>query len=147
YFDPGTPNLRMQTLQLNYKLPLDKIPFLAFVNSEYSYTGDYSWQRATDAFSNVDYEGVNYQLGNTIQNANRHSLNTTLTMDGLYKYLGLVTKKKTPQGSLSAKPQPGQKVERNKELTDKEKKDQEEEKGSAALDALINLVTMVKTMN
>src|SRR5690554_7601568 len=28
YFDMGTPNLRMQSLQLNYKLPFDKIPFL-----------------------------------------------------------------------------------------------------------------------
>lgn len=147
YFDQGTPNLRMQTLQLNYKLPLDKIPFLAFLNSDYSYTGDYSWQRATDAFSNVDYNGVNYQLGNTIQNANTHNLSTTITMDVLYKYLGLVTRKKTPQGTLSAKPQPGQKVERNKELTAKELKEQDEDGGSAALDALINLVTMVKTAN
>lgn len=147
YFDPGTPNLRMQTLQLNYKLPFDKVPFLAFINSDYSYTGDYSWQRATDAFSNVDYNGVNYQLGNTIQNANRHSLTTNVQMDILYKYLGLVTSKqknKKTTGLSSQKPQPGQKVERNKELTDKEKKEQEE-KGSAALDALINVVTMVKT--
>jgi len=152
YFDPGTPNLRMQTLQLSYKLPFDKVPFLAFINSEYSYTGDYSWQRATDAFSNVDYNGVNYQLGNTIQNANRHNLSTNLNMDNIYRYLGLVTSKqknKKPAGLSAQRPNPGEKVERNKELTAKEKRDKEKEEneGSAALDALINLVTMVKTAN
>src|SRR5690606_11656073 len=123
-----------------------KIPFLAFINSDYNYTGDYSWQRATDAFSNIDYNGVNYELGNTIQNANTHRLNSTITMDVLYKYIGLVpstAKQKKKTSSLEARPKPGEKVERNKELTAKEKKD-EEEKGSAALDAAINFVTMVK---
>src|SRR5690606_25442426 len=137
YFDPGTPNLRMQSLQMTYKLPFDKIPFLAFINSDYNYTGDYSWQRATDAFSNIDYNGVNYELGNTIQNANTHRINSTITMDVLYKYIGLVpstAKQKKKTSSLEARPKPGEKVERNKELTAKEKKD-EEEKGSAALDA------------
>ncbi|SEH89558.1 protein involved in gliding motility SprA [Paenimyroides aquimaris] len=146
YFDPGTPNLRMQSLQMTYKLPFDKIPFLAFINSDYSYSGDYSWQRATDAFSNIDYNGVNYELGNTIQNANTHRLNSTITMDVLYKYIGLVpstAKQKKKTSSLEARPKPGEKVERNKELTAKEKKE-EEEKGSAALDAAINFVTMVK---
>ncbi len=135
----------MQTLQLNYKLPLDKVPFLAFMNADYSYKGDYSWQRATDAFSNVDYNGVNYQLGNTIQNANSHNITTNITMDVLYKYLGLVSSKQKPKKptGLSQQPKPGERIERNKELTEKEKKDQEE--GSPALDALINLVTMVKT--
>ena len=150
YFDPGTPNLRMQSLKVNYTLPFDKIPFFAFLKSEYSYTGDYSWQRATDAFSNIDYNGVNYQLGNTIQNANTHSLNNTLSMDVLYKYFGLVpSNQKAKAGALTTtikKPKPGEKIERNKQLSEKEQKEKDEEKGSAALDALINLVTMVKTV-
>ncbi|WCM41735.1 cell surface protein SprA [Flavobacterium sp. CBA20B-1] len=147
YFDPGTPNLRMQTFDVNYKLPFDKIPFLSFINADYTYKGDYSWQRATDAFSSIDYNGVNYDLGNTIQNANSHNLTTTLSMETLYKSVGLVSsksKKKTPQ-ALTQKPKPGEKVERNKELTEKEKKEQEEN-GSAALDALINVATMVKNV-
>jgi len=146
YFDMGTPNLRMQSLQLNYKLPFDKIPFLSFLNSTYSYTGDYSWQRATDAFSQIEYNGVNYRLGNTIQNANTHNLNTSVTMDTFYKYLGLEKKKKPQRTALGmGRPQPGERIERNKELTEKEKK--EEEEGSKVLDALIDLVTMVKTVN
>lgn len=148
YFNQGTPNLRMQSLQLTYKLPFDKIPFLAFLDANYSYQGDYSWQRATDAFSNIDYEGVNYRLGNTIQNANTHNLTTNLKMDALYKYLGLVPSSQKPKkkGTLAKKPKPGEKIERNKVVSDKDKKD-EEEKGSKALDALINFVTMVKRVD
>jgi len=147
YFDPGTPNLRMQSFKVDYKLPLNKLPFLAFLDATYSYTGDYSWQRATDAFSSVDYNGVNYQLGNTIQNSNTHNLNTNLKMEAFYKYLGLVPSSAKPKKASSAKkPEPGQKVERNKVLTDKEKKE-EEKQGSAALDAAINLITMVKNIN
>ncbi len=150
YFDPGTPNVRLQSLELNYKLPLDKVPFLAFVTADYSYKGDYSWQRATDAFSSIDYNGVNYQLGNTIQNANSHNLTTNLNMDILYKYFGLVpskSKQKKP-ATLGQKPKPGEKVERNKELSERDKKDKskDEEQGSAVLDGVVNFATMVKTV-
>lgn len=150
YFDIGNPNNRMQQFTLNYELPFNKFPFLQFLKSTYSYTGDYSWTRSSDAYSSIDYNGVNYDLGNTIQNANTHRLNTTLSMDKFYKYLGLVpsadkikAKPKTP----IARPQPGQKVERNKELTDKERKDQEEKEGSPAVDALIRIITGVKNVN
>ena len=145
YFNPGTPNLRMQSLQLNYKLPFDKVPFLAFLDATYSYQGDYSWQRATDAFSSIDYNGVNYALGNTIQNANTHTINSSVKMETLYRYLGLVKSKKPARSSMQAnKPKPGEKIERNN-LAAKDKKDEEKE-GSKALDALIDLVTMVKTV-
>src|SRR5690606_26436540 len=86
---------------------------------------------------------------NTIQNANTHNFSTNITMDVLYKYLGLVPssqKPKKPTANLTEKRRPGQRVERNVEVADKDKKD-EEEKGSAALDALINLVTMVKEVD
>src|SRR5690606_2626002 len=54
------------------------------------------------------------------------------------------SKKKTNQtlGTFT----PGQKIERNKIVSEKELKS-DEEKGSAILDGLINFVTMVKTVN
>ncbi|KGO96573.1 T9SS outer membrane translocon Sov/SprA [Flavobacterium enshiense] len=102
YFNVGEPNLHTQQLIVNYDLPINKIPFLAFVKSVYSYTSDYSWMRSSDALSSVvDEQGAVWSLGNTIQNAASHKLNTTLTMDLFYKYIGLTAKK-----SKSAKPQP-----------------------------------------
>lgn len=145
YFDVGDSNARMQQFKLNYELPLNKIPALSFVKANYAYTGDYSWQRSSDVFSNIDFEGVNYQLGNTVQNANTHTLNTSFAMDKLYRYVGLVPssqrKKKTEVKATA--PKPGEKVERNKVV---ENKKNEDEKGNEFTDLLIGLATSIKTI-
>ncbi|HSD13450.1 MAG TPA: cell surface protein SprA [Flavobacterium sp.] len=114
YFNIGESNLHTQQLIVNYDLPINKIPVLSFIKSVYSYTSDYSWQRSSDAMSSIIYEGngVEYSLGNTIQNAASHKLNNTLTMDLFYKYIGLTAKKnKTAKPQAKpATPKPGQKV-------------------------------------
>ena len=152
YFDIGNPNNRMQQFTLNYELPFNKFPFLDFIKSTYSYTGDYNWTRSSDAYSSIDYNGVNYDLGNTVQNANSHRLNTVFTMDRLYKSIGLVPsseKRKKQNNRATQRPQPGQKIERNKELSEEERKklEQEEKEGSAVVDAMIKVVTGLKTVN
>src|SRR5690606_811861 len=134
---------------LNYELPFSKFPFLQFVKSTYNYTGDYSWTRSSDAFSSIDYNGITYDLGNKIQNANTHRLNTTLSMDKLYKYVGLIpsSDKAKAKPKPTIKPKPGEKIERNKQLTDKERNEMEDQEGSAVVDALIRVITGVKNMN
>lgn len=142
YFDAGEANARMQQFKLNYKLPINKIPYLSFIESDYAYTGDYSWQRSSDAFSNIEHEGRNYQLGNLIQNANTHRLNTTLSFDKIYKEIGLVPssqRKKKPTNKLVA-PKPGEKVERNKVVENTNT----EEKSNEFTDALIGIATSIK---
>lgn len=150
YFDIGTPNNHMQQFTLNYDLPFSKFPFLQFLKSTYSYTGDYSWTRSSDAYSSIDYNGVVYDLGNKIQNANTHRLNTSLTMDRFYKYLGLVTSKEKAKAKPKApiqRPKPGERVERNQQVSEKDRKKEEEKEGSPFVDALIQIVTGVKTVN
>ncbi len=90
FFDVGDPNIQNQEILVNYELPLSKIPALSFVNSTYTYNGSFRWQKGSDL--NLDYlhsDGIRYNLGNTIQNANTHTLNTTLNMETLYKTLGI----------------------------------------------------------
>lgn len=106
YLDIGTPNQHLQQLVLNYEIPINKIPVFSFVKASYSYTADYNWQRSSTAFSeyeeqNPDGSFSSYNLGNTIQNANSNTLTTTLSMNTLYKYLGL-----TPGSKSAAKPKP-----------------------------------------
>lgn len=109
FWNTGISNIHNQQMVVNYELPLNKIPFLSFVKSNYSYTSDYNWTRSSDAFSSVlGNDDVTYQLGNTIQNAGSHKLNTTFNMDLLYKFLG-VGKKKTPK-VVTAAPKPGEKI-------------------------------------
>lgn len=92
FFDVGVPNTHMQTLQVNYKLPFDKIPLLNFIQSNYSFTGDFQWQKGSEILRNL--EDIP-NIGNTIQNSSAHQLNNTFAMSRLYNYLGLKKKKAT----------------------------------------------------
>jgi cell surface protein SprA len=95
---------------VNYDLPLNKLPFLSFVKSTYSYTGDYNWQRSSLLLSSIPIDGVTYDLGNTIQNASSHKLNTAFNMDSFYKYIGLTKKRPSGTKDLQQPPKPGQKI-------------------------------------
>ena len=66
-----------------------------FISSNYNYSGDFNWERGSDAMAQVEDELGNV-LGrvNTIQNANTHSMNASFNMSKFYKNLGLVKKKK-----------------------------------------------------
>jgi cell surface protein SprA len=52
YWDIGSPNQHMQQLVINYEIP-NKIPLFSFVKANYSYTGDYNWQKSSNAFSQL----------------------------------------------------------------------------------------------
>lgn len=101
FFDLGDPNIQNQQLQLNYEIPLYKIPTFSFLRATYSYTGDFQWQKGSDLNENLQIRDPNnpdpnsfrtVNLGNSIQNANTHNINSTLNMENLYKYVGLVKK-------------------------------------------------------
>ncbi|MGL2987377.1 cell surface protein SprA [Flavobacterium sp. RSSA_27] len=140
YFDIGDPNQHMQQLIVNYDIPLNKIPVFGFVKANFTYQGDYSWQRASNAFDNVTIGGVDYNLGNTIQNASSKILNASFAMETFYKYIGL--SKKSPATSAAqpkaVAPKPGEKVVNTavKPLQQR----------SPFMDGLIGVVTSVKNV-
>ncbi|MBT8257419.1 MAG: cell surface protein SprA [Bacteroidia bacterium] len=145
FFDVGDPNRQFQRLGLNYELPLYKIPTFSFLRATYSYTGDFQWQKGSDLFLNLPVTDDNtgettfYNLGNTISNANTHTLNSTLDMQQLYRYVGLVKKtgraarpgRSTP--SKSGTP-PGQ----------AQQTDNQEKKTSKVFNTMVDILTMVK---
>jgi len=92
FFDIGDPNRQTQQIEINYELPLNKIPTFNFLRASYSYTGDFQWQKGSDLFGNLSLNGQTYDLGNTISNANTHNLNSSLDMNKFYRYIGLVKK-------------------------------------------------------
>jgi len=142
YWDIGQSNQHNQQIVVNYDLPINKIPALAFVKSTYSYTGDYNWQRSSDAYSSIVAEnGTTYALGNTIQNASSHKLNTTFNMDLLYRYIGLTGAKKSKKNKNtkpSAIPLPGQKITALDKKSDSE--------GNVFLKGLKGILTSVKNI-
>jgi cell surface protein SprA len=123
-FDTGDPNLHSQQFQLNYELPLEKLPMLSFLKSNYTYTGDFQWQKGSDALTSVEERddfnqptGRSFNLGNSVQNGQTHDLNTSLDMKKLYKYVGLEKKNFKKTYARSLKP----KKERKKNKLDKYK--------------------------
>jgi cell surface protein SprA len=102
-FDVGVPNIHYQTLQVNYDLPFNKVPFLRFVRATYSYTGNYQWQRGSDLFRSIELELEDgtvdvFDLGNTVQNSNTHRINSTLDMNNFYRYIGFTKLRPTQRG-------------------------------------------------
>ena len=100
FFDIGDPNQHFQSLQVNYDLPFDKFPFLKFIKATYSYTGDFQWQDGSDLFNNIEIplaDGTvdSFNLGNSIQNAQTHRINSSLDMNSFYRYVGLTKIKKS----------------------------------------------------
>ncbi len=97
FFNVGEPNQHFQSLQLNYDLPTSKFPFLKFVRATYSYQGDFQWQDGSDLFNNIsivlrDGTEQTYDLGNSIQNASTHRINSSMDMTTFYKYIGFTKK-------------------------------------------------------
>ncbi len=98
FFNFGDPNIQNQQLTVNYELPIYKIPTFNFLKATYSYTGDFQWQKGSDLNNNLPITDVDtnvttvYNLGNSIQNANTHRINSSLNMETLYKYVGLTRK-------------------------------------------------------
>nr|WP_179374705.1 cell surface protein SprA [Winogradskyella wichelsiae] len=154
FFEFGDPNYQTQQIQINYELPLYKIPALSFLRSTYAYSGAFQWQKGSDVTTEIEVEDPDtglyetYNLGNSIQNSNTHTLNSTLNMETLYKTLGLVKKGKqksrgrtrTTVASRRA-PKPGS-DDKNANAADENKPSTSEK----AYNTFINVITMVKRM-
>ncbi|MFL2665901.1 MAG: cell surface protein SprA [Flavobacteriaceae bacterium] len=95
FWNTGETNSHNQSFGLSYDLPFKLFPFIDFISSNYNYSGDFNWERGSDAMAQVEDELGNI-LGrvNTIQNANTHSMNASFNMSKFYRNIGLVKKKK-----------------------------------------------------
>lgn len=131
FWNIGEPNRQSQQLQLNYEIPLNKIPFLDFINAQYSYTSNFDWQRGGDAIREVAGEDIN-----TVQNANTHNITAELTMQRFYDYIGL----KKRSGKTMANKTPTKNPGTGKESA-------EENKTSTLFNVAVDVLTMLKRFN
>ncbi|MDH7445369.1 cell surface protein SprA [Aquimarina sp. 2201CG14-23] len=147
-FDVGDPNFHSQQLQVNYEIPFNKIPLFKFMRATYSYSADFQWTKSSEALRNV--EGI-VDLGNTVQNANIHTVNGSLDMGTLYKYVGLTKKKpgrkKTKKKKTSKE---GEEKDTAKPVAANKRTKKRSSKltvGDKAYNTLIGLVTAIKKVN
>ncbi|MCV6630353.1 MAG: cell surface protein SprA, partial [Flavobacteriaceae bacterium] len=114
-------------LEVNYELPMNKIPYLDFIKATYTYNSNFDWQRGGDVLRSLANEDIN-----TVQNSNSHSINANMNMNKLYRELGLTKKKsRARRTALPAKDGKKTKAKKKSKL------------GGTAL----GLVTMLKRLN
>ena len=89
FFDSGDPNSHFQSININYNLPFQYFPILSFIDSNYSYSGNFSWDSGSNILDNVtSSDGRVLGSINTIQNSNSKVLNGSLSFERLFKNLG-----------------------------------------------------------
>lgn len=135
FFDIGEPNRHSQQMQLNYDVPFAKVPALDFINAQYSYTSNFDWQRGGDALREVVGSDIN-----TIQNANTHTLTSSLTLQKFYDLIGL--KKRETVTKSPAGP-----IRRDKAGVAAGEGEKIEKKTSGLFNTVVDIVTMVKRLN
>lgn len=87
-----------QSLNLTYRLPLDKIPFTDWINADARYAASFTWTAgATDQIK---------QFGNTIQNNREKGINSKLDLVRLYNKVRFLKDLNAP--APSKKPAPTQ---------------------------------------
>jgi cell surface protein SprA len=103
---------------LNYQLPINKIPILSWISANARYNGTYDW-----IASPITADTIN--LGNTIQNSNTISLSTQFNLMTLYnkvnylkevnqKYKGRSQRKQKPKTETVIYEQPGTKLQKDR---------------------------------
>ena len=95
FWNTGEAISHNQSFQLSYELPFKLFPIINFISSSYNYTGDFNWDRGSDAMALVEDE-IGNVLGrvNTVQNSNSQSFTVSFNMSKLYRNLNLQKKKK-----------------------------------------------------
>ena len=142
FLNTGRPNNYHQTLDANYKIPFDKIPILDFIDATYGYTADFDWQAPSKSYIT--------QIGNTIQNANTHSLNANLNMTKFYRKTGildLAKKKKKRTKSTKAKKTVQTKTTPSiSNSTTQRRNKKNMSTGQKVVQGLVDMVTSVKSI-
>jgi cell surface protein SprA len=98
--DFGRPINYHQTVNINWQVPINKLPLLDFVNTQARYTGDFDW--ATTSLLAQELKPTDsLNFGNTIQNNQQWQFTNNLNLISLYNkvpYLRKVNEGKNNRG-------------------------------------------------
>ncbi|MCH8555105.1 MAG: cell surface protein SprA, partial [Schleiferiaceae bacterium] len=130
----GRPTQYQQTANVNWQVPINKLPFMDFANVTARYTGNYQWQTNSTLALQAPPgpEGDSLRLGNTAQNSNSLQFNGTFNMVTLYNKVPFLKEANQP------KKKPGAAAPANNRMTmaqrrpnaQEKEKEEEEEKPS-----------------
>ena len=101
----GSMNVYNHNFNLNYNIPINKVPLLDWVSSTFRYGGIYRWTASPRSIQSI--------MGNTAENTQTFQLNAMARLTNLYNKIGYL--KKINQGS-SKRNQKNSRDRRQKEL-------------------------------
>jgi len=81
--DGGRTTMFSQSLNVNYTVPLNKIPFLSFTKTTLRYSSGYNWV-AAGLYADEDGNYIENPLGNTMNNNQQIRFNSDWNFDKLY---------------------------------------------------------------
>lgn len=84
-----------QNLQVNYNLPINKLPLLNFINANIRYDADYRWTASARSVQEI--------LGNSIENSVNRQANVNVNMQTLYSKVPFL-KNLSSKGGKSRRP-------------------------------------------
>ncbi len=82
-----------QNLEINYTIPINKIPILNWVSVTSKYGGTYRWEASPLSLK---------ELGNSIENSNTRQINGNLNLVNLYNKIGYLKKLNSGQSSSAS---------------------------------------------
>ncbi|MGB3618339.1 MAG: cell surface protein SprA, partial [Catalinimonas sp.] len=81
-----------QTVQANYQVPLDKLPFTDWLRADVQYQAGYVWQAAPLGLADTSDNAI----GNTVQNNNSQGVNGQIDLTKLYNKVRFLKEINTP---------------------------------------------------
>ncbi|NVK27533.1 MAG: cell surface protein SprA [Flavobacteriia bacterium] len=144
--DFGRPTQFHQQINLTWQVPIDKIPYLQFINASLRYSGDFDW----NAISLRAQQDTALNYGNTIQNSSNWQANLNLNMTTLYSKFGFINRLSQPAQQMRRngpvrRQLPGSN-QQQESTVDEEEDDGKEGFGMQAARFGVGLLTMVKNV-
>ena len=141
FFNGGRLTRYDQTAQVNVNIPVNKIPYMQWVNQlTYNYNVNYLWTQAPPAADS---------LGNTIQNSQQQQWNLSLNFVQLYNKIGIYRRITNPKIS-SPRPKASETLSADSKVESKDKKKKKiesDKKVSPWIAYPVRLLTSVKNLS
>ena len=134
----GSMSRFQQTFNVNYTIPINKLPLLNWVTANASYQGQYFW--------NASAQSIQHRLGNSIENSSNIQGNANLDFTKIYNsipYLKNLNSSKKITANKKQDNKKGGKQDKG-QTADSTVMKPKAEVGKALLDGTLKIVTMVK---
>lgn len=127
-------------IQVNYNIPINKLPLLDWVTANAGYNADFDWRAAPLAA---------VELGNTIENSNTKRLNMNANIVNLYNKVGYL--REINQKSNARRPSSNRRGQTNRPARQQEEQEEEEEEApdyfKIVTDSFLRLLMSVRTLS